>query len=122
MGGSTLGISRDSRNPEAAWIFLQWASSPQVHARAVALSGATPIRRSAYPDGEAPPRLAHLPATLATIEGMLGSEPRLAAWPDLAVDGLANELGWLVQGAQDLPTTLRRMAVIAEQAAYDHVG
>lgn len=117
MGGSTLAISRDSRSPEAAWLFLQWAGSPSVHTRAAATSGATPIRRGSYAALAGSPGLAHLPATLDTITGRLGSEPRLPAWPDLAVDGLAGELGWLVQGAQDLPTTLRRMHDVAERAA-----
>jgi multiple sugar transport system substrate-binding protein len=56
-----LAISRQSTNPKAAWLFLQWATSPDMVLRALA-EGVIVGRQSAWQDkgaiGDVPPDLA----------------------------------------------------------------
>ncbi|MDQ0315905.1 extracellular solute-binding protein [Amorphus orientalis] len=47
FGAWTLGISRDSKNKEAAWTFIQWITSPEIQERATEF-GAPPVRHSTY--------------------------------------------------------------------------
>lgn len=123
-GGSSLAISRYSKNIEAAWIFLQWATSPDVTTRASLLGGgASPIRYSNYSD----PRIKekarvtkgttrHFNVTLKAILNHLGTEPHLPAWPTLSIE-FAVELGKLTTGQQSVKTTLDKMAAKARRAA-----
>jgi ABC-type glycerol-3-phosphate transport system substrate-binding protein len=51
MGGYGLLITRDSRNPRAAFKFLTWIASPKIHKKIV-LAGGTPFRYSEMKDLE----------------------------------------------------------------------
>lgn len=122
-GGSSLAVSRYSQNIEAAWVFLQWATSPDVTTRASLLGGgASPIRFSNYND----PRIKekarvttgttrHFDVTLDAILNHLGTEPHLPAWPTLSIE-FAVELGKLTTGQQSIRTTLDNMAARARRA------
>lgn len=122
-GGSSLAISRYSKNIEAAWVFLQWATSADVTTRASLLGGgASPIRFSNYND----PRIKekarvttgttrHFDVTLDAILNHLGTEPHLPAWPTLSI-GFAVELGKMTTGQQSIKTTLDNMAAQARRA------
>jgi multiple sugar transport system substrate-binding protein len=122
-GGSCLAISRYSRNIEAAWVFLQWATSSDVTTRASLLGGgASPIRFSNYSD----PRIRekacvtsgttrHFEVTLNAILHHLGTEPHLPAWPTLSID-FAVELGKMTTGQQNIRTTVDNMAAQARRA------
>jgi multiple sugar transport system substrate-binding protein len=124
QGGSSLAISRYSRQVEAAWIFLQWATSPDITARASLLGGgASPIRESTYSDPRvlamdkvAPGTTRHFGVTRNAILNHMGTEPHLPGWSDLAVNGFAVELGRLTTGQQDIRTTLANMASAARMA------
>ena len=106
QGGSAYCLSRYSKQADAAWIFLQWATSADTQTRASILGGgASPMRRSTYDD----PRVAamkqvgagttrHFDAMLQTIETRLGTEPHLPQWPSIATDVIAVELGKLTTG------------------------
>jgi len=106
QGGSAYGLSRYSKQADAAWIFLQWATSADTQTRASILGGgASPMRRSTYDD----PRVAamkhvgagttrHFDAMLQTIETRMGTEPHLPQWPSIATDVIAVELGKLTTG------------------------
>ena len=106
QGGSAYCLSRYSKQVDAAWIFLQWATSADTQARASILGGgASPTRRSTYED----PRVAemkqvaagttrHFDAMLETIETRMGTEPHLAQWPSIATEVIAVELGKLTIG------------------------
>jgi multiple sugar transport system substrate-binding protein len=123
-GGSSLAISRHSKHIEAAWVFLQWATSSDVTTRASLLGGgASPIRFSNYKD----PRIKekarvtkgttrHFDVTLDAIMNHLGTEPHLPAWPVLSID-FAIELGKLTTRQQGIKATLENMAALAERAA-----
>ncbi len=129
QGGSALAISRYSKNVDAAWVFLQWATSSDVTARACLLGGgASPIRYSNYKD----PRIMekarvtkgttrHLAVTLDAILHHLGTEPHLPAWPELSIE-FAVELGRMTTGQQSIKTTLGNMAARARRATERRHG
>jgi multiple sugar transport system substrate-binding protein len=124
QGGSYLGLSKYGRNPDASWILLQWATSADTTTRASLLGGsASPVRRSNFDDPRIKARATvgvgttrHFAVTLDAINNRMGTEPRLPAWPSLAVDQFAVELGRMTTGQQDVRTTLDNMAAQARQA------
>ncbi len=121
QGGSLLSISRYSRSIEAAWILVQWATSSDVVTRASILGGgSSPIRNSTYRD----PRIIqssriltsptyHFPVSLEAILHDMGSDPMLPQFPDIAVHGLAAELGKFTTGQQSGRVTAEAMEKLA---------
>lgn len=101
QGGSSLAVSRSSKNIDAAWIFMQWATCADTQALITALGGGTgPTRKSVYDD----PRVKannrvgagttrHLDIVRATIELDMGSEPDLPQWAELSSDTIPVRLG-----------------------------
>lgn len=101
QGGSSLAVSRYSKNPEAAWLFMQWATCADTQALITALGGGTgPTRTSVYDD----PRVLanakvgagttrHLPVVRETIAKHMGSEPTLPQWAQLSSDTIPVALG-----------------------------
>jgi len=122
QGGSALGLSRYSESQNAAWIFLQWATSREVQTRASLLGGgASPTRASVFDD----PRIKaaarvqagttrHFPAIRTTIETAMGSEPDLPSWPDISNGVIPRELGRLLLGEHRSPGSA--MAAIKSEA------
>ena len=127
QGGSSLAISKYSKNIDAAWVFLQWATSSDITTRASILGGgATPIRKSNFTDPRTQANnkvvagtTRHFDVTLDAIENRMGTEPHLPAWAALSVDSFAVELGKMTTDQQDIKTTLDNMAKAAEEAAAD---
>jgi multiple sugar transport system substrate-binding protein len=125
QGGSSLALSKYSKNQEAAWIFMQWATSADICVRASLLGGgATPMRYSSFTD----PRIVandkvmagttrHFAVTKDAIENWMGTEPHNPAWARISVDPFAIELGKMTTGQQDIKTTLDNMAKAANEAA-----
>ncbi len=116
QGGSCLALSRHAPNVDAAWIFMQWATSADVTARANADGADTPIRRSNSTD----PRVVakhrpvrgttrHFEVTRRAIESRMGTSPHLPAWVTLATEVNAAELGRLTTGKQGVEETLEAM-------------
>jgi multiple sugar transport system substrate-binding protein len=111
QGGSSICLSKHSKNPEAAWIFMQWVCSKDVAARSAVLgSGAAAVRNSTYKDarvlaaakvGQGTTR--HFPATEWTINNAMGSEPKLPAWVEISNDIIPMELGKLLAGQYGTP-------------------
>jgi multiple sugar transport system substrate-binding protein len=126
QGGSSLGVSKYSKNIDAAWIFLQWATSPDIVVRASLLGGgATPTRKSTFTD----PRIVAnnkvmvgttraFDVTLDAIENHMGTEPHLPEWAALSGDGgpLTTELAKMTTGQQDVKTTLDNMTAACNDA------
>ncbi len=48
--GWALGIPNGAKNPEAAWKFLQFFTSPEIQVKHAIVEGGMPIRRSAWTD------------------------------------------------------------------------
>lgn len=122
QGGSSLAISKYSKNVDAAWIFLQWATSADVTTRACLMGGgASPIRKSNYTDPRVREKAIvtagttrHFDVTLDAIMNHMGTEPHLPAWASLSVDSFAVELGKMTTGQQSIKVTLENMAKAAE--------
>jgi len=101
QGGSTIAVSRNSKNPDAAWIFMQWATCADTQALVTTLGGGTgPTRASVYDD----PRVLanarvgagttrHLPVVRETIANHMGSEPDLPEWAQISSDTIPVGLG-----------------------------
>lgn len=101
QGGSSLAVSRYSKNADAAWIFMQWATCADTQVLITTLGGGTgPTRSSVYDD----PRVLanarvgagttrHLPVVRETISKHMGSEPDLPQWAQLSNDTIPVSLG-----------------------------
>ena len=101
QGGSSLAVSTNSKNPDAAWIFMQWATCADTQVLITTLGGGTgPTRESVYDD----PRIKanrrvgagttrHLDVVRETIAKDMGSEPDLPEWAELANDTIPVGLG-----------------------------
>ncbi|MCX7431676.1 MAG: extracellular solute-binding protein [Planctomycetia bacterium] len=127
QGGSCLALSKHAPNADAAWVFMQWATSADVTARANADGADTPIRRSNYTD----PRVLakkrpvrgttrHFDVTRRAIENRMGTSPHLPAWVTLASEVNAAELGRMTTGKQGVDETLeaiqkKTVAFLAKQ-------
>lgn len=111
QGGSSLAVSRYSRNPDAAWIFMQWATSADTQALITTLGGGTgPTRASVYEDPrvKANARIGagttrHLPVVRETIAEHMGSEPDLPEWAELSNDIIPVALGTYFAGEYGSP-------------------
>lgn len=111
QGGSSICLSKHSKNPDAAWIFMQWLCSKDVAARSAILgSGGAAVRNSTYKDPRVlaaakvgPGTTRHFPATEWTIQNAMGSEPKLPAWVEISNDIIPTELGKLLTGQQGNP-------------------
>jgi multiple sugar transport system substrate-binding protein len=101
QGGSTLAVSRYSKSPDAAWIFMQWATCADTQALITTLGGGTgPTRTSVYDDPrvQANARVGagttrHLPVVRETIANHMGSEPDLPEWAQISSDTIPVSLG-----------------------------
>jgi multiple sugar transport system substrate-binding protein len=128
QGGSSLAINKFSENVDAAWVFLQWATSSDITTRASILGGgATPIRYSNFTDPRTqefnkvtPGTTRHFDVTLDAIENHMGTEPHLPEWAELANNQFPAELGKMTIGEQDVQTTLDNMAAAAQEVLARH--
>jgi multiple sugar transport system substrate-binding protein len=101
QGGSSLAVSRYSKNADAAWVFMQWATCADTQALITSLGGGTgPTRASVYDDPrvKANARVGagttrHLPVVRETIANHMGSEPDLPEWAQLSNDTIPVALG-----------------------------
>ena len=113
QGGSSIALSKHSKNPDAAWIFMQWVCSKDVGARSALLgSGAAAVRTSTYKDPRVlaaarvgPGTTRHFPATEWTINNAMGTEPKLPAWVEISNHIIPDELGKLLAGQYRVPTS-----------------
>lgn len=101
QGGSSLAVSKNAKSPDAAWIFMQWATCADTQALITSLGGGTgPTRASVYDD----PRVVansrvgagttrHLDVVRETIAKDMGSEPDLPQWAEISSDTIPVRLG-----------------------------
>ena len=126
QGGSSFCLSAYSKNTDAAWIFLQWASSSNTQTLASILGGgSSPMRQSTFDD----PRVKeaakvgvagttrHFPAMLEVINTRMGTEPHLPAWASIATDVIAVELGKLITSDTDTATGMAEIAAKVNEAS-----
>ena len=130
QGGSSLAISRYSRSPDAAWVFMQWVCSKDVVARSSTLGGASPVRNSAFKDPRVlenarvgPGTTRHFPAVEWTINNAMGSEPNFPAWAELSHNTIPVELGRLLAGQHRSPADcMAAIRSVADRAAAPFRG
>ncbi|MBP0028627.1 hypothetical protein [Roseofilum sp. Guam] len=123
QGGSSLALSRYSKNRDAAWVFLQWLTSADTMTRAALLSKTNSVRRSTYSDprlkmgfGANPQVANYFEVTLDAIENRMGTEPHHSNWIEVGFDRFPMELGKLMTNQQSIRTTLNNMAQAAARA------
>lgn len=105
QGGSSIALSRYSKNLDAAWLFLQWACSKDIMTRCTLIGGFAPMRNSSFADPRVkakervgPGTTRHLPVVLETIEKYIASEPDMPLWAGLSSNEIPTELGKLLTG------------------------
>jgi multiple sugar transport system substrate-binding protein len=104
-------VSKYSKSPDAAWLFMQWATCADTQALITALGGGTgPTRASVYDDPrvKANARVGagttrHLPVVRETIAKYMGSEPDLPEWAQISSDTIPVGLGKYFAGSYGSP-------------------
>ena len=94
QGGSSLAVSRYSKNADAAWIFMQWATCADTQVLITTLGGGTGRRARPFMTTrvlanarvEKTGTTRHLPVVRETISKHMGSEPDLPQWAQLSND------------------------------------
>ena len=111
QGGSSLAVSKNSKNPDAAWVFMQWATCKDTQELITVLGGGTgPTRHSVYDSSrvKANRRVGagttrHLDVVRETIAKDMGSEPDLPEWAELSNDTIPVRLGKYFAGDYSSP-------------------
>jgi multiple sugar transport system substrate-binding protein len=105
QGGSILGLSKYSKNIDAAWIFMQWACSKDIMTRCTLGGGFAPMRLSSFADPRVkakevvgPGTTRHLPAVKETIDNDMASEPDMPLWAGFSNNEIPVNLGKLLTG------------------------
>ena len=106
QGGSSIALSRYSKNVDAAWLFLQWACSKDIMTRCTLIGGFAPMRNSSYTDPRIVERKSlegagttrHLDTVKWTIDNAIASEPDVPIWAGVANNEIPTELGKLLTG------------------------
>lgn len=103
QGGSILGLSKYSKNLDAAWIFMQWACSKEIMTRCTLLGGFAPMRLSSFDDPRVkakavvgPGTTRHLETVKWTIDNVMASEPDMPLWAGFSNNEIPVELGKLL--------------------------
>jgi multiple sugar transport system substrate-binding protein len=105
QGGSSIALSRYSRNPEAAWIFLQWATCREIMTRCTLAGGFAPTRSACFEDPRVRAKAKatagttrHLEVVKWTIDNAIATEPHFPQWMGYSTNELPTELGKLLTG------------------------
>lgn len=105
QGGSPIALSKHSKNPEAAWIFMQWSCCKEIATRCTLVGGVAPTRNSSYADPRVtakakvgPGTTRHLDAVKWTIDNAIATEPHMTLWAGLSTNEIPTELGKLLTG------------------------
>lgn len=105
QGGSILGLSKYSKNIDAAWLFTQWACSKDVMTRCTLLGGFAPMRLSSFADERVkakavvgPGTTRHLEMVKWIIDNNIASEPDMPLWAGFSNNEIPVNLGKLLTG------------------------
>lgn len=130
QGGSIYALSAYTKERDAGWIFLQWATNWDTQALSSVLGGgASPVRKTSYIDPRVTAKYKVCPGTtrhfLTTYESIMyrmGTEPHYPEHPEVA-DMIAHALADLFAGKfSDAKSTLdfiaKRMKEIVKTPVY----
>jgi multiple sugar transport system substrate-binding protein len=105
QGGSSIALSRYSKNPEAAWIFMQWGCCKEIMTRCTLIGGFAPMRISSFEDPRVKEKAKvtagttrHLDTVKWTIDNVIATEPHMPLWAGLSTNEIPTELGKLLTG------------------------
>lgn len=122
QGGSNLALSRYSKNPDAAWIFMQWACSKDIMTRCTLAGGFAPMRLSSFADPRVKAKAVvgagttrHLDVVKWTIDNAMASEPDMPLWAGFANNEIPVNLGKLLTGQDFGGDAKKCMDAIASQ-------
>ena len=104
-GGWDMGIVADSKNKEAAWEFIVWATSKDMEKRLAKFG--TGARSSTLSDPELGKKFIEYPATFASLKESLG-RPRIPQWVEMS-DLLAAQLSNVMTGQATAKDALDRV-------------
>jgi multiple sugar transport system substrate-binding protein len=129
QGGSILGLSKYSKNLDAAWIFMQWACSKEIMTRCTLLGGFAPMRISSFEDPRVkakavvgPGTTRHLEVVKWTIDNVMASEPDMPLWAGFSNNEIPVELGKLLTGQDyggDAKKCMDNVASLIDKAVED---
>ncbi|MGC1427423.1 MAG: extracellular solute-binding protein [Albidovulum sp.] len=129
QGGSSIALSRYSKNVDAAWLFLQWACSKDIMTRCTLEGGFAPMRNSSFADPRVkekervgPGTTRHLPIVKETIDKYMASEPDMPLWAGLSSNEIPTELGKLLTGQDyggSAKACMDKIASIVDTAVSD---
>ncbi|MCS7061411.1 MAG: extracellular solute-binding protein [Anaerolineae bacterium] len=114
FGGWGIGINADSKNKEAAWMFIKWITSPEVQKEWVDNNG-SPIRRSTLTDPELVKKYPWFPILLESFEKGDGDYRPREPWYSKMEDVIGSEVNAYLVGQIDAKTALANM----QKAALD---
>ena len=105
QGGSVISLSKYSKNPDAAWVFMQWACCQEIMTRCTLGGGFAPMRNSCFEDPRVkakavvgPGTTRHLDVVKWTIDNAIATEPHMPLWAGISTNELPINLGKLVTG------------------------
>lgn len=114
FGGWGIGINADSKNQEAAWMFIKWITSPEVQKEWLDNNG-SPIRRSTLTDPEMVKKYPWFPILLESFEKGDGDYRPREPWYSKMEDVIGSEVNAYLVGQIDAKTALANM----QKAALD---
>jgi multiple sugar transport system substrate-binding protein len=129
QGGSILGLSKYSKNLDAAWVFMQWACSKEIMTRCTLLGGFAPMRISSFEDPRVkakakvgPGTTRHLETVKWTIDNVIASEPDMPLWAGFSNNEIPVELGKLLTNQDyggDAKKCMDNVASLIDKAVED---
>ena len=129
QGGSILALSKYSKNPDAAWIFMQWACSKDIMTRCTLIGGFAPMRISSFADPRVkakavvgPGTTRHLDTVKWTIDNAMASEPDMPLWAGFSNNEIPVNLGKLLTGQDfggDAKKCMDTIAAAIDKAVAD---
>ena len=121
QGGSVIGLSKYSKNLEAAWIFMQWGCSKEIMTRCTLVGGFAPTRNSSLTDPRVkakakvePGTTRHLDIVKWTIDNAIATEPHMPLWAGFSTNEIPTELGKLLTGQDYDGNPKKCMDAVAE--------
>ncbi len=115
FGGWGIGINADSENPDAAWEFIKWITSPEIQKEWVRHEGA-PIRRSTLEDPELNAEFPWFPVLLESFENGDGDyRPRIPEY-SIIQDALGTAVNSYLVGEMSAQDALDQAQAQVEEA------
>lgn len=118
FGGWGLCITKDSKNKDAAWEFLQWATTDNMEKK-LAYSGQG-ARRSTLTDPSLVKKYIEYPTMVSSLEISKG-RPRIPEWPEMA-DAIEVAISQALTGEKSAATALseanQKCSLVLMRAGY----